>query len=178
MKLFEKKLKSDLKFDGRIIKVYNDTVILENEKQASREVVRHPGGVCIVPLTDDNQVLMVEQFRYPYGKVVLEVPAGKLNYGEDPLECGKRELKEETGAVASEYISLGKMYPSPGFLDEIIYIYLAKGLSFEEQNLDDDEFLEVYKMPISELVDMVMKNEIDDAKTQIAILKTYFLTQN
>lgn len=177
MKLFEKKLQSELKFDGRIIKVYNDTVMLENDKQASREVVRHTGGVCVVALTDDNQVLMVKQFRYPYNKVILEVPAGKLNYGEDPLECGIRELKEETGAIASEYISLGKMYPSPGFLDEIIHIYLAKDLTFEEQNLDDDEFLEVYKIPLCELVDMIMKNEIDDAKTQIALLKTFVLTK-
>ncbi len=175
MRLSEQTLSSEVVYNGRIITVRKDTVMLENGQQAPRELINHPGGVCVVPLTDNGEVVMVRQFRYAYKKALLEVPAGKLNYGEDSLECGKRELTEETGAVAEKYTYLGKVYPTPAYLDEVIHVYLAQGLSFGEQNLDEDEFLEVERYPLADLVKMVIDNEIEDAKTQIAILKTHVL---
>ena len=175
MRLSEETLSSEVVYNGRIITVKKDTVMLENGQKAPRELINHPGGVCVVPLTDNGEVIMVRQFRYAYKKALLEVPAGKLNYGEDPFECGKRELMEETGAVAENYTYLGKVYPTPAYLDEVIHVYLAQGLSFGEQKLDEDEFLEVERYPLSDLVQMVMNNEIEDAKTQVAILKTHVL---
>ena len=173
MNLKEETLSREYRFNGHIINLRTDRVRLPNGNEAGREVVEHPGGVCVAPLTDNNELLFVRQYRYPYEEVVLELPAGKRDKdGEDPLECGKRELKEETGATATEYISLGKIYPSPGFCNEIIYLYLAKGLDFGEACPDGDEFVEVERIPIDRAVDMVMNGEIPDSKTQIAILKT------
>lgn len=171
MDLYEKQISSKYIFKGRIISVRVDEAKLPNNAIASREVVEHNGGVCVVPLTDDNQVLMVEQFRYPYSEVVLEIPAGKRDGDEEPLKCGIRELKEETGAVAENIEFLGELYPSPGYCDEIIYMYLATGLSFGETDPDEDEFLNIKKIPLKTAVDMVLKGEIKDAKTQTAILK-------
>ena len=148
---------------------------LENGSVVGRDVVHHSGGVCVVPLTENNEVLFVRQFRYPYQKVLLEIPAGKLNYGEDHYACGLRELKEETGCSAKEYTYLGCLYPTPAYDTEIIHMYLAKGLESGEQKLDDDEFLEVTKIPLDKAVEMVMNNEIEDAKTQLALLKTKML---
>lgn len=175
MELYEKRLETEEIFKGKIITVERDKIMLENNKTAFREVVRHSGGVCIAALTDKNELIMVRQFRYPYAEVVLEVPAGKINYGEDPFECGKRELLEETGCVAESYTFLGKFYPSPGYCAEIIHIYLAENLSFQSQSLDEDEFLEVKKIPLDQAVEMVLNNEIPDGKTQAAIMKTYLL---
>lgn len=177
MHLYEKTLKSEEIYDGRIIQIKKDTVLLENGTQAVREVIMHPGGVGIVPLTKNGDILLVRQFRYPHGKALLEIPAGKLNYGEDPFECGKRELLEETGAQADNYTFLGELYPTPAYLDEIIYMYLATNLHFSEQNLDDDEFLEVVRMPLDEAVQMVLSGEIKDAKTQAALLKAKLLAK-
>ncbi|MFA5657976.1 MAG: NUDIX hydrolase [Oscillospiraceae bacterium] len=171
MHLYERTLDCEIIHKGKIINVTRDTVELENGKTALREVVHHSGGVCVLPLTDENDVIFVRQFRYPFNDVLLEIPAGKLNEGEDPFECGKRELKEETGAVAAEYIFLGVMYPTTAYLTEKIHIYLAKGLDFSEQWLDEDEFLDVVRIPFERAVEMVLNNEIPDAKTQIAILK-------
>ena len=134
-------------------------------------MVRHPGGVCIVALTENNDVYFVKQFRYPHAKVLLEIPAGKLEWGESHLECGKRELHEETGCTADEFTYLGCLYPTPAYDSEIIHMYLAKGLHKDKQKLDDDEFLEVYTIPLDKAVEMVMNNEIEDAKTQLALLK-------
>jgi len=173
--LTEKTITQETVFKGYIIKVRKDTVILPNGKTATREVVEHNGGVCVVPLTDKNEVIFVKQFRYPYGRVLLEIPAGKRDGDEDPLVCGKRELREETGAAASEYISLGELYPSAGYCNEIIYMYLARGLTFGESNPDDDEFLLVEKIPLDKAAEMVLKGEIKDSKTQAAILKTKLL---
>ena len=172
MKLTEKTLDSKTIFEGKIIRFKKDTVQLENGVQASREVVMHPGGVCVIAMTEQQEVLMVRQFRYPYNKVLLEIPAGKLNYGEDPRTCGIRELEEETGAKAESFSYLGCMFPTPAYLDEVIHMYLAAGLSFGKQHLDEDEFLTVEKIPLTELVEQVMNDEIPDAKTQIALLKT------
>jgi len=168
----EKTLKSEYFFKGYVIKLRKDNVLLENNTEATREVVEHPGGVAVLPLTDDNEVIFVKQFRYPYMKEILELPAGKLDgKGEDPFLCGKRELKEEVGATSDNYTPLGMLYPSPGFCDEIIHLYLAQDLSYGSQNLDEDEFLDVIKIPFDKAYEMVINNEIEDAKTQIAILK-------
>ena len=173
MNLKEETLTREYRFNGRIINLRTDRVRLPNGAEAGREVVEHPGGVCVAPLTDDHELLFVRQYRYPYEEVVLELPAGKRDKnGEEPLECGKRELQEETGAVAAEYISLGEVYPSPGYCDEIIYLYLANGLDFGEARPDEDEFVEVERIPLERAVEMVMSGEIVDAKTQIAVLKT------
>lgn len=172
MHLEEKTLSSEQKFDGKVVKLFVDQVELENGETAIREMIKHPGGVCILPLDEDNNVLMVRQFRYPTHKVLLEIPAGKLEYGENHRECGLRELKEETGCTCDEFTYLGNLIPTPAYDNEVIHMYLARGLHSGEQKLDDDEFLDVEKIPLDKAVEMVMSNEIADAKTQIALLKT------
>lgn len=169
--LFEKKLSSELIYDGKIIKVCRDTVLLENGNRTYREVVHHSGGVCVLAVDDDKNVYMVRQFRYPYSSVLLEVPAGKREIGEDPYECGIRELKEEIGATAKKVVPLGKLYPTVAYNTEVIYMYLATGLEFSDQRLDEGEFVDVVKMPFDEAYEMVLRDEIPDSKTQIAILK-------
>ena len=173
MNLTETTVSQEYFFKGKIINMRRDDIILPNGLPATREVVEHNGGVCIAALTDQNELLFVRQFRYPYGEVLLEIPAGKLDLGEDPLEAGKRELKEETGAMAENYESLGKLYPSPGYCAEIIHMYLATGLSYGETDPDDDEFLEVERIPLETAAQMVLSGEITDAKTQILILKLH-----
>lgn len=172
MHLFEKTVGSEQIFDGKIIKVKKDKAELENGEVVNRELVVHPGGVCIVPLTDNGEILMVKQFRYPFRTVLTELPAGKLEFGEDHREAGLRELKEETGAECEKFEYLGVCYPSVAYLTEKIHMYLATGLSFDKQHLDDDEFLDVIKIKLEDAVEMVMNNELPDAKTQCAILKT------
>ena len=158
-------------YNGRIVHLVEDTVILPDGRQAGRELVLHNGGVGVIAIDENKKVLMVSQYRKPYDEMVLEVPAGKLEKGEEPLETGKRELSEETGYKAEKFTYLGKYYPTPGYCSEIISLYLAEDLSFVGQNLDPGEFVQVEKIPLSELVEMVMNNEIPDAKTAIAILK-------
>lgn len=175
--LFEKKIESETKFDGRIVRIETDTVELANGKTAYREVVRKNGGVCVVPLTEDNEVILVNQFRYPYGEVVKEVPAGKMESNEDPLVCGLRELSEETGYTAGNVVSLGVFYPSPGIMDEILYMYLATDLKKGEVHLDEDEFLTSEKLPLEKAVQMILNGEMPDGKTQTAILKTWVYLQ-
>lgn len=171
--LHEKKLSSELIYDGKILKLTRDTAMLENGETAYREVVHHSGGVCVLPLDDDGNVLFVKQFRYPFRTVLLEIPAGKREIGEDPMTCGIRELSEEVGATAQEIIPLGKLYPTVAYDTEVIYMYLARGLSFHTQHLDEDEFVDVVKIPLEEAYYMVMRDEIPDSKTQIAILKAW-----
>ncbi|MBQ8612997.1 MAG: NUDIX hydrolase [Ruminiclostridium sp.] len=175
MHLDEKTLESTLAFKGTILEIYKDTVLLENGKTALRDVVRHPGGVCVVALNENNEVYFVKQFRYPHKKALLEIPAGKLEWGEDHFECGKRELREETGFTADEFTYLGCLFPTPAYDSEVIHMYLAKGLHKAEQDLDEDEFLDVLTIPLDEAVKMVMNNEIEDAKTQLALLKASVL---
>lgn len=176
MELTEKKLSGELIYDGRILSVEKDMVELENGKTAAREVVRHPGGVCVAALDDEGNTFLVRQLRYPYQEVIPELPAGKLDKGsEDPLEAGKRELLEETGLIAREYYDLGKLYPSPGYCDEVIHLYAATGLTRAAQNLDEDEFLEVDRVSLDDAVEMVLTGEIRDAKSQAALLKLKLL---
>ncbi|MBQ9532230.1 MAG: HAD-IA family hydrolase [Eubacterium sp.] len=158
-------------FNGRVLTMHEDDITLCNGMTAKRECVDHPGGVAVIGITDDDEVLLVRQFRYPYKEVIYEIPAGKLEKGEDPFEAGKREFKEECGAVAEEYFSLGELYPSPGYTNEIIRLYGAKKLHFESQNLDDDEFLQIRKMKFETLIEKIMSGEIKDAKTIAAALK-------
>lgn len=171
MKLTEKILDSKTYFQGNILNLRVDRVELENGTTATREIVVHPGGVCVIGMEDDGSILMVRQYRAPFGRALLEVPAGKLNPGEDPLTCGKREFLEETGYEAREYVSFGALYPSVGFLTEVLHIYYAKGLTKKEQHLDEDEFLNVERYTLEELMTMVEDNTIKDAKTVVAILK-------
>ena len=176
MNLEEKQLKAEYIYKGKIINLRRDQAELPNGATAFREVVEHPGGVCVAALTDRNEVLMVRQFRYPYSEVILEIPAGKRDSADEkPLDCGIRELKEETGATAEKFVFLGELYPTPGYCGEIIWLYAATGLSFGECDPDEDEFLSVEKIPLDTLIDMIMKGEIKDAKTQTAILKLKLL---
>lgn len=175
MKFEEKTLDSTCLYQGRIIRLRKDTVELHNGRRAIREVVEHPGGVCVAALTRKQELLMVRQFRYPYREELLELPAGKIDPGEEPLVCGRRELREETGAAAGSYTSLGRLYPSPGYFNEIIYLYLAEGLTFGEQHPDEDEFLDLVRIPLKDAVKMVMENKITDAKTQTAVLKVWLM---
>ena len=176
MNLEEKQLKAEYLYKGRIINLRRDEAELPNGKTALREVIEHPGGVCVAALTDENEVLMVKQFRYPYSEIVMEIPAGKRDSkDEDPLECGIRELREETGATAEKLIFLGELYPTPGYCGEIIWLYGATGLSFGECDPDEDEFLSVERVPLDKAVNMILSGEIKDAKTQAAVLKVKIL---
>lgn len=158
-------------YNGLIVNASLDRVMLQNGEHTLREVVEHPGGVTVIPIDEEGFVYCVRQFRYPMLEHLLEVPAGKLEKEEEPLQCAVRELSEETGISASEYVYLGKVYPSTGFCREILYIYMARGLSFGTPHPDHNEFLDVEKIHIDELVRLVMENEMTDAKTVIAVLK-------
>ena len=177
MQLTEKTLSSEDIFNGKILHVIHDEVELEDGSRAMREVVRHPGGVCVAAIDDDNNMLFVRQFRYPYGEIVLELPAGKLEMGSTPLENGKRELLEETGAVGYSYVSLGQVYPSPGYTDEIIHLYACRVKAVGDAMPDEGEFLNVEKIPVVKAAEMVLNNRVFDAKTQIAVLKAAALWQ-
>ena len=159
------------KYKGIIVRVRLDDAELYTGKVVKREVVEHPGGVTILPVDEEGNCTMVRQFRYPFGRMMLEAPAGKLEYGEDHRECAVRELSEETGFTADELVYLGGCCTSPGFSTEVLHIYLALGLHAGECHPDQDEFLNVEKIPLSELSRMVMAGEIDDAKTIVAVLK-------
>ncbi len=171
----ERKISSTEIFRGHVFRVTEDQVLLENNKQASREIVHHNGGVCVAALDHDDNLLFVRQFRYALGEEVLELPAGKREKNEDPALCGIRELEEETGHRAGKFQLLSVMYPTVGYCSEIIHIYLAEDLQPTHQHLDEDEFLDVEKIPFQTALDMVLRDEIPDAKTQLAILKIYAL---
>lgn len=172
--LEEKQIEREEIFEGNVLHVVRDTVELPNGKAAEREVCLHIGAVAVIPITDDGKVIVENQYRYARGRVFLEIPAGKLDSADEiPLEAAKRELREETGAVAEKFTYLGKITPSPAVLSEVIHLYLAEGLKFGERDLDEDEFLDVTEIPLEELHRMVLAGKIEDAKTQIAVLKAF-----
>ena len=171
-RLAEKQVSSEDIFDGVILHVKRDVAALSNGNTAVREVIRHIGAVCVIPVTEDGKVIMERQYRYPLDRVILEIPAGKLDApDEDRLSAIRRELREETGYSADEWTELGDFHPAPAYSDEYITMYLARGLHKGERDLDEDEFLDVYAIPLSELVQDVMEGRISDAKTQVCILK-------
>lgn len=165
----EHKLSSEMKFDGKLIKVTYDVAEV-NGKEAWREVVHHPGASAVVAIDEDNRIIMEKQFRYALNDYLLEIPAGKLDAGEDPLVCAKRELEEETGIVASEWISLGTIATSPGFCNEVIHLYVAKGLSKGEIHWDEDEYVEVERYTFDELLQRIKEEKIKDSKSLSALL--------
>ena len=173
MNLEEKTLHSSEIFNGVVVHLFRDEVLLPNGGTSVREHIKHVGAVCVLPLTDSGEVVLERQFRYPFHKVITEIPAGKLDSpNEDLREAALRELREETGIVPRELIDLGSYYGSPAIMGEHIQMFLARGLTFGAQELDEDEFLEVFTLPLDKAVEMVMANEIPDGKTQLAILKT------
>ena len=171
MELMEKTVESRVLFEGKIITVRLDKAELPNGRVASREVVEHPGGVAILPLFDDGTVSLVRQFRYPFQEVVAELPAGKLERGEDHRPAALRELEEEVGVRAGELIYLGYLYTSPGFSTEVLHMYLARDLEPGVCHPDDDEFLECERIPFDQLVEQVVSGVICDAKTVALVLK-------
>ena len=176
--LEEKMVSSTPVFDGRILHVRDDVISLPNGKSAPREVIGHNGAVCIVPLLPNGEIIMEYQYRYAVGEVMVEIPAGKLDSRqEDPLAAAKRELREETGAVAEKWTYLGQYIPSPAILEERIYMYLAEDISFTECDYDDDEFMTLTRVPLSYAVEKVMRGEIPDGKTQAALLRVHMMKQ-
>ena len=169
--MYERTVAENTLLDGRILRMHVDTVQLCNGKTSGRECVDHPGGVAVIGISDDGKIPMVRQFRYPYRETIYEIPAGKVEPGEDPFLTGQREFKEECGAVADNYFSLGEIYPSPGYTNEIIRLYGATGIRFDEQEPDEGEFLEVYFLTLESIIEKIMSGEIKDAKTVAAALK-------
>ena len=175
MDLWEKTISSQTLFEGKIVTLKVDQAQLPNGAAAGREVVEHPGGVCILPLFDDGTVSVVRQFRYPFQQVVAELPAGKLEKGEDHRPAALRELEEEVGATCGKLTYLGCLYLSPGFSTEVLHMYLAQELQQGPSHPDEDEFLETVRVPFSTLVQQVLSGEIVDAKTVATVLKTKLL---
>lgn len=165
----EKTLSSKMLYDGKILQLYKDEVELENGKTSWREYVRHSGGACVLAVDDEENVYLVRQFRYPYGAETVEIPAGKREKGEDPLVCATRELEEETGLNAEKFELIASVYPTPAYTDEILYLYLATGLTEKAAHLDEGEFLGVEKVPFEIAYKMALNGEIHDSKTLIAI---------
>jgi len=170
MELYEKKISSKNIFKGKIIKLYLDKVMLPNKRIVTREKVSHPGAVGIVPVNKKGKIILVKQFRYPVESTILEIPAGKLDRDEYPKDCARRELHEEVGAVGGKLIHLVTFYTSPGFSDEVLYLYLALDFERKENNLDDDEFLHVYELDLEDSAALIKDGRIKDAKTIIGIL--------
>ena len=169
--LVEKRLSSEPVFDGVLLHVRKDEVELPNGNKAVREWIKHPGAAAIIPLLPDNQIILVRQFRYPVGKVTLEVPAGKLDkIGEDPIECAKRELSEETGYTAGKIWKLTTIATTVGFSDEYIHLYAASDLTAGKIHPDSDEFINVVKIPLTAALQMVESGKIFDAKSAVSIL--------
>lgn len=170
--LEEKQISSTTIYDGNVLHVREDKVSLPDGREATRELIRHIGAVCVIPVDENNNVIMENQYRYPISQVVLEIPAGKLDASnEDRLLAAQRELREETGFTADNWTDIGLYYPAPAYSDEKITMFLATGLHKGDRDLDDDEFIDVCRIPLSELRDRVMSGEITDGKTQITVLK-------
>ncbi|MBO8160701.1 MAG: NUDIX hydrolase [Thermosipho sp. (in: Bacteria)] len=175
----EKTIKTEEIFKGILLHVKKDEVLLSNGKMSTREYVLHPGAVAVVPITEDDKVVLVKQYRYPIKQVLLEIPAGKFDFpGEDPLECAKRELKEETGYTAKKFIYMGYIHTTPGFSNEVIHIYLARELESGKMSPDEDEILEIEFKDLDEAVKECLDGKITDAKTIAGIFKAYFFIRN
>lgn len=174
MNFEEKTLKSECVYDGKIMTVCRDDVEIADGRKSFREVVKHSGGVVILARKDDNTILMVKQFRYPIRQTVFELPAGKLEKGEDPDFAAKRELEEETGFRAEKWTSLGFIHTSPGFCDEKLYLYLARDLEFVGEHPDEGEIIKAYEMPVQEVITKIKTGEINDAKTICAIMRAFY----
>jgi ADP-ribose pyrophosphatase len=168
--LTEKPISSDLIYDGRVVHLYVDTVQLPNGKTAKREVIRHVGAVALVPIDSSGNIVMVRQYRHPLGRILLEIPAGTLNPNEDPDLCAVRELQEETGYKPGHLEKLGGIYLAPGYSSEFIHLYIATELSESRLNMDEDEFIEIVRLPLQEALKRIGTGEIADSKTISALL--------
>ena len=158
-------------FSGRLLNVFLDEVKLPDNSFSTREWIRHPGACAVVPIFEDGSIMLLKQFRYPPRKVFIEVPAGKIDAGEDPAVTAERELLEESGVKCENLVHVGHFYPAIGYADEIIHSYVAWGLTVEKQNTDDDEFLKPYRIPYQKAIDMIESGEITDAKTISTLLQ-------
>lgn len=171
MKFAEKTLETEIMYDGKIVKVLKDNVELADGKKSFREVVKHSGGVVILAIHNDK-ILLVKQFRYPLKEVLFELPAGKLEKGEDPFEAAKRELEEETGFCANKWASLGFVYTSPGYSDEKLYLYKAEDLKYTHCHPDEGEIIQAFEIPLNDVKKMIDNGEINDAKTLCALMRS------
>lgn len=169
MNYFEKTVKEERKYSGNIINVDKVTVILPNGRETTRDIVRHPGASVIVPITEDGKILMVEQYRKPCEMISLELPAGKLDDDEEPEVCAKRELREETGCIAGKMQKAITIHSTPGFSNEVLHMFVATNLVEKKACPDEDEFISCSKYEIPDLISMIEKGEITDAKTIIGI---------
>lgn len=168
--LRERGLTQESVFRGNLLRIRVDTVCLPNGEIANREIIEHPGAAAVVALTKDDRVVLVRQYRYPIDAITLELPCGKLDFGEDATECARRELKEETGCEAAALIYLGKTYPTPGCSNEVIHLYAARDFAMGESGGDADEFVEVEQVPLAEAIAMIHRGAITDGKTIIGLL--------
>jgi ADP-ribose pyrophosphatase len=169
LRLFEKTISSDRIFEGKIINLRVDQVQLPDGKTATREIVEHPGAVVILAITANSELILVRQYRKPVNKELLELPAGKLTPGEDPLACARRELLEETGYQAGHLELISRYYTTPGFSDEVMYFYLATDLKEFKSCPDEDEFIEVERVDLFKARELVRSGQIEDAKTIIGV---------
>lgn len=169
-RLFEEKIDSKKIFNGQIVSLYYDKVKLSNGKTATREKITHPGAVGIVPVTGDNKIILVKQYRYPVEDITIEIPAGKLDKDEPPSICARRELEEEVGAVGGKFVLLSSFYTTPGFCNEVLHLYLATDFKRTANNLDDDEFLEIIEPELTVAMTWIKDGKIKDSKTIIGIL--------
>ena len=176
--LTEKRISREEIFKGVAMHLVRDEIMLPDGSKSVREISLHNGAAAVLPLLPDGRVIMVRQYRYAVGQITLEIPAGKLDYvGEDPESAARRELREETGATAEKITYLGKYLGSPAILDEKIHIFLAEGLEFGMTDPDDDEFIETVKIPLDTLVEMIMRGEVPDGKTQAAVMRVAYLLE-
>lgn len=164
-------------YAGRVVHLHVDTVLLPNGLTVDLEVIRHPGASAVVPIKADGTVVLIRQFRHAAGGFIYEIPAGKLNPGEEPLACAERELEEEVGYCASQFDLLSSIFTAPGFADEVIHVYRATGLTKGRQHLDRDEVLEVVELPLEQAIEMIAAGQIRDAKTIVGVQSAFLLAQ-